>query len=77
MTDEAQFMTQVKGSGLLSDKDILDMVSFVEDSEAAHQRKLEQDKQEANEIAEAMNVRVRGRTGEEPEKNNNEGVSEN
>ena len=77
MTDEAQFMTQVKGSGLLSDKDILDMVSFVEDSEAAHQRKLEQDKQEANEIAEAMNVRVRGRTGEEPEENNNEGVSEN
>lgn len=45
--EEAQFMTQAKAAGLLADVDILDMVSFVEDSTAAHKRKLEQDEAEA------------------------------
>ena len=71
-------MTQAKASGLLADKDILDMVSFVEDSEAAHQRKLEQDRTEAEETERAIsNVRTGRRDGEKPKDGDNQIVPEN
>ena len=75
--EEVQFMTQAKASGLLADKDILDMVSFVEDSEAAHQRKLEQDRTEAEETERAIsNVRTGRRDGEKPKDGDNQIVPE-
>ena len=45
-TEEAQFIAQMKSANILADEDILDQVSFVEDTDAAIARKRAQD--EAN-----------------------------
>lgn len=46
-TEEAQFIAQMKSADIMSDKDILDQVQFVDDSAAAVFRKREQDEYEA------------------------------
>ena len=75
--EEIQFATQAKASGLFADKDILDMISFVEDSEAAHERKLEQDRKETEETERAItNVRTGRRDGEKPKDGDNQIISE-
>lgn len=75
--EEVQFMTQAKASGLLADKDILDMVSFVEDSEAAHRRKQEQDRTEVEETERVVNsVRAGRRDGERTKEEDTKSVSE-
>lgn len=50
-SEEAQFIAQMKGADIMSDKDILDQVQFVDDSAAAVARKLEQDEREAKLLA--------------------------
>jgi hypothetical protein len=50
-SEEAQFIAQMKGADIMSDKDILDQVQFVDDSTAAVARKLEQDEREARLLA--------------------------
>ena len=50
-SEEAQFIAQMKGADIMSDKDILDQVQFVDDSAAAVKRKLEQDEREAKLLA--------------------------
>lgn len=50
-TEEAQFIAAMKGADIMSDKDILDQVQFVDDSAAAVARKLEQDEREARLLA--------------------------
>jgi SPP1 family phage portal protein len=50
-SEEAQFIAQMKGADIMSDKDILDQVQFVDDSTAAVARKLEQDEREAKLLA--------------------------
>ena len=50
-SEEAQFIAQMKGADIMSDKDILDQVLFVDDSAAAVKRKLEQDEREAKLLA--------------------------
>lgn len=52
-TEEAQFIAQMKNADVLADADILDQVSFVEDTDAAVERKRAQDEREAREAAEA------------------------
>lgn len=52
-TEEAQFIAQMKGADIMSDKDILDQVQFVDDSAAAVARKIEQDEREAKLLAQA------------------------
>lgn len=53
-TEEAQFIAQMKGADIMSDKDILDQVQFVDDSAAAVERKLEQDRVEAEMVSRAV-----------------------
>lgn len=53
-TEEAQFMAQMKAANILADEDILDQVSFVEDTDAAVLRKRAQDEREAAEAAKAV-----------------------
>ena len=50
-SEEAQFIAQMKGADIMSDKDILDQVQFVDDSAAAVARKIEQDEREAKLLA--------------------------
>jgi len=50
-SEEAQFIAQMKGADIMSDKDILDQVQFVDDSNAAVARKREQDEYEARQMA--------------------------
>ena len=50
-SEEAQFIAQMKGADIMSDKDILDQVQFVDDSAAAVARKMEQDEREAKLLA--------------------------
>lgn len=50
-SEEAQFIAQMKGADIMSDKDILDQVQFVDDSNAAVARKREQDEYEAKMMA--------------------------
>ena len=52
-TEEAQFIAQMKGADIMSDKDILDQVQFVDDSASAVARKIEQDEREAKLLAQA------------------------
>ena len=52
-TEEAQFIAQMKSADVLADEDILDQVSFIEDTDAAVLRKRAQDEREAREEAEA------------------------
>ena len=52
-TEEAQFIAQMKGADIMSDKDILDQVQFVDDSAAAVARKIEQDEREAKLLSQA------------------------
>lgn len=51
--EEAQFIAQMKGADIMSDKDILDQVQFVDDSAATVKRKMEQDMREAELLAKA------------------------
>lgn len=46
-TEEAQFMAQLKAANVVADEDILDQVSFIEDTDAAILRKRAQDEREA------------------------------
>lgn len=50
-TEEAQFIAQMKAADVLADEDILDQVSFIEDTDAAVLRKRAQDRMEAEESA--------------------------
>ena len=50
-SEEAQFIAQMKSADIMSDKDILDQVQFVDDSAATVARKLEQDEREAKLLA--------------------------
>ena len=52
-SEEAQFIAQMKGADIMSDKDILDQVQFVDDSVAAVERKRIQDEAEAKQLADA------------------------
>jgi len=52
-TEEAQFISQMKGADIMSDKDILDQVQFVDDSAATVERKRLQDEQEARMLSSA------------------------
>lgn len=49
--EEAQFIAQMKAANVLSDEDILDQVSFVEDTDAAIIRKDKQDRKNAEKQA--------------------------
>lgn len=51
--EEAQFIAHMKGANILSDRDILDQVQFVEDSDAAVARKRIQDEEEARLLADS------------------------
>lgn len=53
-TEEAQFMAQMKAANVLADEDILDQVSFIEDTDAAILRKQAQDMREAEMSANAL-----------------------
>ena len=61
-TEEAQFIAQMKGADIMSDKDILDQVQFVDDSDAAVKRKREQDEYEAAVMAKAAMTESRNST---------------
>ena len=50
-TEEAQFIAQMKAAEILADEDILDQVSFIEDTDAAVLRKRQQDAREAERTA--------------------------
>lgn len=61
-SEEAQFIAQMKGADIMSDKDILDQVQFVDDSDAAVQRKRDQDAYEAEVMAKAAMTESRNTT---------------
>lgn len=61
-SEEAQFIAQMKGADIMSDKDILDQVQFVDDSDAAVQRKRDQDAYEAEVMAKAAMAESRNTT---------------
>jgi len=61
-SEEAQFIAQMKGADIMSDKDILDQVQFVDDSTAAVERKREQDAYEAEVMSKAAMVESRNST---------------
>lgn len=50
-TEEAQFIAQMKAAEILADEDILDQVSFIEDTDAAVMRKRRQDERQAESMA--------------------------
>ena len=50
-TEEAQFIAQMKAANVVADEDILDQVSFIEDTDAALIRKRKQDEEEAHMMA--------------------------
>ncbi len=50
--EEAQFIAQMKAADVVADEDILDQVSFIEDTDAAVARKRDQDRRAALEQAE-------------------------
>jgi SPP1 family phage portal protein len=60
-TEEAQFIAQMKAANVLSDADILDQVSFVEDTDAAVLRKRMQDIEQARMSAKIMMESARSR----------------
>ena len=61
-SEEAQFIAQMKSADIMSDKDILDQVQFVDDSDAAVHRKREQDVYEADVMAKAAMAESRNST---------------
>lgn len=61
-SEEAQFIAQMKSADIMSDKDILDQVQFVDDSDAAVQRKRDQDVYEADVMAKAAMAESRNST---------------
>ena len=62
--EEAQFIAQMKAANVLSDEDILDQVSFVEDTDAAIKRKREQDEREAQMQAQVAVKAIKFKDGE-------------
>lgn len=66
-TEEAQFIAQMKAANVVADEDILDQVSFIEDTDAAVLRKkaqdMEQAKMQANLAVKAASFRDSGSLG--------------